>query len=62
MPKTATKKRRKTIKRAELCRLQFCNSPKLPRVINIEGRCKQWVGMGWVDEGKATGKEVKVIE
>lgn len=65
MPKTATKKRKKrrrTITRAALCRLSFCNSKRLPQVINDDGHRKQWVGIGWIDEGKATGKEVRVIE
>ena len=65
MTKTATKKRmkrRKTIKRSELCRLAFCNSKKLPSIVEIDGRRKWWTGIGWVDEGKATGTEVKMVE
>ena len=58
-----TKKRRqpKTIKRDKLCRLAFCNSDKLPQVINDDGHRKQWVGIGWVDEGALQGDEVKVV-
>lgn len=52
----------KTISLSELTRLAFTNSPKLPRVVNHNGRRKAWVGIGWVDEGSATGKEVKVRE
>ena len=63
--KTKTKKKKrqpKTIKRAELCRLAFCNSDKLPTIIEIDGRRKWWVGIGWVDEGAPRGDEVKVID
>ena len=65
MIKPATKKRKKrhkTITRSELCHLAFCNSRRLPQVINDDGRRKQWVGIGWIDEGKATGTEVKVVD
>ena len=57
------KKRAKTIKRAELCRLAFCNSDRLPQVINDGGVRKQWVGIGWVNDGRANGtEEVVVVE
>lgn len=52
----------KTIKRNELARLAFCNSPKLPQVVNDNGQRKQWVGIGWVVEGPATGGETKVVD
>ena len=42
---------KKTIKRTELMRMAFCNSSKLPRKVNIDGRAKQWVGIGWIDIG-----------
>lgn len=52
----------KTITRSELARLSFCNSKKLPQVVNLDGKRMRWVGIGWVDEGKPTGREVKVVE
>jgi len=54
--------KRKTIKLEELQRLAFCNSKNLPPVVDDDGRRKAWVGFGWIDGGKATGKEVKVIK
>jgi len=50
-----------TIKRVDLARLAYCNSPKLPQAINDDGRRKRWVGIGWVDEGPAHGDEVIVL-
>lgn len=55
-------KERKTIKRSELVRLAFCNSDKLPRAVNVGGRLKRWVGIGWVDEGPAQKFAVDVVE
>jgi hypothetical protein len=52
----------KTIKRDELNRLSFINSTKLPQVVNDNGKRKQWVGFGWVEEGPAKGDEVKVVD
>ena len=51
----------KTIDIETLQRLAFCNSDRLPKVINDDGRRKRWVGIGWVDEGKADGSETEVI-
>lgn len=42
-----------TIKRADLARMAFLNSPNMPQVVNDRGRRKQWVGIGWIDEGEA---------
>lgn len=50
-------KKQKTIKFSELKRLSFCNSPKLPKQIEIVGKVKGktvrramwWSGIGWVD-------------
>lgn len=53
---------RRTIQADELRRLAFCNSKKLPQVVEWEGRRRQWVGIGWVDEGKPTGREVLVVD
>lgn len=45
----------------ELKRLAFCNSKDLPNPINLNGRRKCWVGIGWVDEGEADGSEEAVV-
>jgi hypothetical protein len=52
----------KTITFLELQRLSFCNSKFLPLAVDIGGRRKAWVGIGWIDVGKAKGTEVKVVE
>ncbi len=52
----------KTIKRDELARRSFCNSPRMPQVVNDNGLRKQWVGIGWVTEGPAKGNEVRVLD
>lgn len=59
-----TKKRpkRKTISRSELHRLAFCNSKRLPHLVEMEGCRFQWVGIGWVNEGKPKGDETLVTE
>ena len=33
----------------------------LPNPVEIDGRQKMWVGIGWIDQGPATGKEPLVI-
>ena len=58
----ATCKASKTITRSELARLTFCNSKKLPVAVNDGGVRKEWVGIGWVEDGKPHGDEVIVIE
>jgi len=60
-PKKA-KPRKKTIKFAELQRLTFCNSKRLPHRIVHEGEIKEWVGIGWITLNDQTknGKEVYV--
>lgn len=55
-PKKAT-----TITVERLAWLSMCNSRLLPKVVNDEGVRKRWVGIGWVAEGPATGREVKVV-
>ena len=52
----------KTITRAEVARLAFCNSDKLPQKINIDGRLKEWVGIGWIDIGPARKGVVTVTD
>ncbi len=54
--------KRKTIKFSELKRLSFANSDEMPRVVEIHGKRHQWVGIGWVNEGKLKGDEVRVVE
>ncbi len=39
---------RKTITWAELERLQFCNSKKLPQRVIVNGVLKAWTGIGWI--------------
>ncbi len=51
---------RNTIKFSELKRLSFCNSKDLPTTVETNGDRYQWVGIGWVNEGKATGEETLV--
>jgi len=52
----------KTITRSELVRLTFCNSKKLPLAVNDDGVRKEWVGIGWIKDGKPRGDEVLVID
>ncbi|MDN3512861.1 MAG: hypothetical protein NG747_00490 [Candidatus Brocadia sp.] len=52
----------KIITRNELAHLVFCNSDKIPDVINDNGIRKQWVGIGWFVEGPPLGDEVLVID
>ena len=54
-------KKVETIKRVDLARLAYINSPRLPQVINDGGTRYRWVGIGWVDEGPAKGDEVKAV-
>lgn len=52
----------KTIKAGDLSRMAFSNDPKMPQVVNMNGKRHRWVGIGWVPDGELTGKEVVVIE
>ncbi len=56
------KKIGRCILRDELARLSFINSPRLPKIINDRGIRKEWVGIGWLEGGKLTGRETLVIE
>lgn len=60
--KSKKKAKKKTMKLSKVQRMAFLNSPKLPQVISHHGIRKRWVGIGWVDEGKPTGKEVVVVD
>lgn len=53
--------KQKTIQRDELARLAFRNSRRLPQAIDEDGVRYEWVGIGWIDCGKARGDEVKVV-
>jgi hypothetical protein len=56
-----THTKQKKITRERLARLAFCNSKELPELISVQGRRKRWVGIGWVDEGPATGYEHALV-
>ena len=58
----ARRKKQKTIKFAELKRLSFCNSPRLPKAIAVGGMRREWVGIGWIDVGPLRGDETLVVE
>ena len=51
----------KTITRSELAQLTFCNSKRLSLAVNDGGVRKEWVGIGWIEDGKPHGDEVLVI-
>ena len=53
--------KQKKITRERLARLAFCNSEELPHLVADRGRRLQWVGIGWVDEGPATGYEPALV-
>jgi hypothetical protein len=55
-------KGRKTIEFSKLQRLSVTNSDKLPDTVDICGRRRHWVGIGWVEEGPALGNEVIVVQ
>ena len=54
-------KKRKIIKLSKMPKFNEGIS-KLPMPVEIDGRRKQWVGIGWVDEGPADGTEPTLIE
>ena len=66
MPKHIRKRLKKRkdgrwqIKRCDLPRFAD-GTDHLPNPVEIDGRQKQWVGIGWTDHGPATGKEPLVI-
>lgn len=53
--------KQKTITRSELARLAFCNSKKLPLAVNDNGVRKEWVGVGWIENGEPHGDEALVV-
>lgn len=55
-------KKPRTMKLSEVSILAFCNSKKLPLFVNFGGKRKQWVGIGWIDAGPLTGREVVIVD
>ena len=54
--------KKKTMPRAEVARLAFCNSPKLPRTVVDNGKVKEWVGIGWITLDRKPQKgDVEII-
>jgi len=50
----------KTVKISKLSTLKMtCGNEKKYSVVIHEGMRKQWVGIGWVDEGPATAADKK---
>jgi hypothetical protein len=43
-------------------RLAFGNSKGLPFAVNDGGVRKEWVGIGWLEDGKPRGDEVFVLD
>lgn len=56
-----TKVKQRLITRAKLAALAAINSRELPHVIALDGHRYRWVGIGWVDEGQATGQESALV-
>ena len=50
----------KTVKRSELSSLAMAsgNEKKFTRVI-LDGTVRNWVGFGWIDEGKPTAEQAR---
>jgi len=51
-----------TIGREELNLLSILGSKKVPRVVNMDGRRKRWIGVGWADDGDPCGNETIVVD
>lgn len=60
--KSPRKPKQKTITRSELQRLSFANSPDLAAAIELGGKRREWVGIGWIECDELEGDEVLVIE
>ncbi len=54
--------KRKTLVFSEWQRLTVCNSLKLPEYVEVSGRRHHYVGIGWIDVGRADGTEVLIID
>lgn len=56
------KRAAKTVKRAELSSLAMAcgNEKRITRVI-LEGTVRNWIGFGWIDEGKPTPQQRKTL-
>lgn len=56
------KTKRKTIKRSKLSKLSMvAGGEKTASKIILNGTVRQWVGFGWVDEGKPTKHQSKTL-
>ena len=53
--------KRKTITVEQLSQMMVEGKDNLPSPAEHNGKRKQWVGIGWVDEGKADGTEPLLI-
>ncbi len=51
---------RKTMTFEEYRRLCMCNSSKVPKVVEMGGTAREWTGIGVIEIGPATGKEVLI--
>jgi hypothetical protein len=54
--------KKKIIKFEELKRLSFCNSKDLPRKVNVGGKLYEWVGIGWIEIGKANKRYTTAVK
>jgi len=56
------KQKQKTVKRSQLtnCAMISGGEKKISRVI-LDGTVRNWVGIGWVDEGKPTTQQQKEL-
>ncbi len=51
-----TKLKLRTMPRAEVIRLAYCNSKRLPAFVVDGGVVKRWVGIGWIAEDRKPQK------
>ena len=58
MKRRSKKPRAKTIKRSELSNIKMVagGEDRISKVI-LDGTVRQWVGIGWVDEGQASAAD-----
>jgi hypothetical protein len=50
-----------TISFAELKRLSFCNSKKMPTKVVALGKVIEWTGIGWIETGEKPDKNMTVV-
>lgn len=53
---------RKTVKRCELSSLAMAtgNEKRISRII-LDGTVRNWIGFGWLDEGKPTTEQKRTL-